>query len=153
MSRLIAESKLPDTPVKAYLALDGVWGVLQLQALDGPECGADRIKLPRTRLLVTIDDLQFHGEFAQHVEAFVELVTNEQGHVDGFFSGDFLRVGPWRLGVVIMGLGGVLPGGTGLDGAALTGAGCWCGWVLAPSDLSGITIICLPLLWKRRGAI
>ena len=64
-------------------------GGLQLQALDGPECGADRIELPRTRLLVTINDLQLHGEIAQHVESFVELVTNEQGHVDGFFSGGF----------------------------------------------------------------
>ena len=48
---------------------------LQLQTLDGPECGSDRIKLPRTRLLVTIDDLEFGGEIAQQIEAFVELVT------------------------------------------------------------------------------
>ena len=44
-------------------------------------------------------------------------------------------------------------GGTGRDGGMLTGAGCWtaCAWVLVPSYLSGITIICLPLLWKRSG--
>ena len=76
----------PDTPVKAYLALCGFGVVLQLQALDGPECGADRIELSRTRLLVTINALQFGGEIAQQIEAFVELVTNEQGHVDSFFS-------------------------------------------------------------------
>lgn len=49
---------------------------------------------------------------------------------------------------VIIGLGGGAGGGTGLDPGMITGAGCWfaCGWVLAPSDCSGITIICLPLL-------
>ena len=49
---------------------------------------------------------------------------------------------------VITGLGGGAGGGTGLDAGMITGAGCWfaCGWVLAPSDRSGITIICLPLL-------
>ena len=62
---------------------------LQFQTLDGPECGADRIELSRTRLLVTINALQFGGEIAQQIEAFVELVANEQGHVDSFFSGGF----------------------------------------------------------------
>ena len=39
-------------------------------------------------------------------------------------------------------------GGTGRDGGMITGAGCWFagGWLLAPSDRSGMTIICLPLL-------
>ena len=56
---------------------------------------------------------------------------------------------------VIMGLGGGAGGGTGRVGGMFTGAGCWFagGWVLAPSDRSGMTIICLPWLWKRRGAI
>lgn len=67
---------------------------------------------------------------------------------------DFPSVGldPSGMGVVIMGRccwGGAAGLGT-LCGAALTGAGCW---VLAPSALSGMTIICFPLLWKRRGAI
>jgi len=70
---------------------------------------------------------------------------------------DSLGVGPSDVGFVIMGLccGGGAGGGTGLDGGMFTGAGCWFagGWVLAPSDRSGMTIICLPWLWKRRGAI
>ncbi len=31
----------PDTPVRAYLALCEFGDGLELQALDGPECGAD----------------------------------------------------------------------------------------------------------------
>ena len=60
---------------------------LQFQTLDGSECGSDRIELSRTRLLVTIDDLEFGGEFAQQIEAFAKLVTDGQGHIDSFFSG------------------------------------------------------------------
>ncbi len=60
-----------------------------------------------------------------------------------------LGVGPSDVGFVIIGLlcGGGADGGTGRDGGMLTGAGCWfaCGWLLAPSDRSGMTIICLPL--------
>ena len=67
----------PDTPVRAYLSLCGVGIALELQALDRPECGADRIELSRTRFLVTIDALQFSGEIAQQIEAFVELATND----------------------------------------------------------------------------
>ena len=72
--------------------------------------------------------------------------------------GDFdsLGVGPSDVGFVIMGLlccGGGAGGGTGLDGGMLTGAGCWFVCGSSPLDLKGMTIICLPWLWKRRGAI
>ena len=60
-----------------------------------------------------------------------------------------LDVGPSDVEFVIMGLlcGGGAGGGTGLDGGMFTGAGCWFAgaWLLAPSDRSGMTIICLPL--------
>ena len=63
-----------------------------------------------------------------------------------------LAVGPSEVGVVIMGrfCWGCAAGRGTLCGAALTGAGCV---GLFPSDLSGITIICLPFVWKRKGAI
>ncbi len=58
---------------------------------------------------------------------------------------DSLGGGPSDVGFVIMGLccGGGAGGGTGLDGGMFTGAGCC--WGSSPLDLSGITIICLPL--------
>ena len=34
---------------------------LQLQALDGPKCRADRIKLPAAGPLLTVDELQLQG--------------------------------------------------------------------------------------------
>ena len=66
--------------------------------------------------------------------------------------GDLDSVCPSEVGVVIMVLlgGGGAGSGAALGGAAFTGAGCV---GLFPSDLSGITIICLPFVWKRKGAI
>ena len=56
--------------------------------------------------------------------------------------------GPSEVGFVIMSLGGGAGGETGRGGGMFTGAGCGIagGGVLAPSERSGITIICLPLL-------
>ena len=67
---------------------------------------------------------------------------------------DSLDVGGSEVIMGFLSWGGA-GGETGLDGGMFTGAGCWFagGWVLAPSDRSGMTIICLPWLWKRSGAI
>ncbi len=58
--------------------------------------------------------------------------------------------GPSEVGFVIMGFlsAGGAGGRAGRGGGMFTGVGCWFvgGWVLAPSERSGITIICLPLL-------
>ena len=61
-----------------------------LQPLDGPESGSDRLHFTSTGFLVAIDGFQFHGQIAQQVESIVELVTNEQSHVYGFFHWSFL---------------------------------------------------------------
>ena len=94
------------------------------------------LRVDGTRLLVTIDDLQFHGEIAQHVEAFVELVTNEQGHVDGFFSGRFRFVGCGSFGCGICD-----------HGSSLLWGWCWRwnrpGW--RHVDRSGL-LVCLWLI-------
>jgi len=63
---------------------------LDLQPLDGPESGSDRLHFTSTGFLVAIDGFQFHGQIAQQVESIVELVTNEQSHVYGFFHWSFL---------------------------------------------------------------
>ena len=65
----------------------GVWFDLQLEALQAAQSGAQGVELAAAGLLVAIDGFELHGQIAQQVEAFVELVTNEQGHVDGFFHG------------------------------------------------------------------
>ncbi len=69
------------------------WDGLDLHSLDGPESGSDRLHLPGTGLLVAVDGFEFHGQITQQVESIVELATNEQGHVDGFFHGVFGFVG------------------------------------------------------------
>ena len=58
---------------------------LNLQPLDGPESGSDRLHFTCAGLLVAVDRFQFHRQISQQVESIVELVTNDQGHVDGFF--------------------------------------------------------------------
>ncbi len=73
-----------------------VFGVgSDLQALDRPERGSDRLNFAGTGFLVAVDGFEFHGEITQQVESFVELVSDEQGHVDGFFRWCFLVVGCW----------------------------------------------------------
>ena len=70
-----------------------MWVGSDLQALDGSEGGSDRLHFTGTGLLVAVDGFEFHGQITQQAEAFVELVSDEQGHVDGFFRWCFLVVG------------------------------------------------------------
>jgi hypothetical protein len=72
-----------------------IWVGSDLQALDRPESGSDRLHFTGTGLLVAVDGFEFHGQITQQVESIVELVTNEQSHVDGFFRWCFLVVGCW----------------------------------------------------------
>ena len=72
-----------------------MWVGSDLQALDGSEGGSDRLHFTGTGLLVAVDGFEFHGQITQQAEAFVELVSDEQGHVDGFFHWGFLVVGHW----------------------------------------------------------
>jgi len=69
-------------PPSGFVVGDG----LDLQALDGLESGPDRLHFPGTGFLIPVDGFQFHGQIAQQVESIVELVPNEQSHVDGFFN-------------------------------------------------------------------
>ena len=71
----------------------GLWFGLQLEALQAAQSGAHGVELAAAGLLVAVDGFELHGQIAQQVEAFVELVSNEQGHVDGFFHGVFGFVG------------------------------------------------------------
>ena len=66
---------------------------LDLQPLDGPESGSDRLHFPGAGFLIPVNGFEFHGQIAQQVESIIELVTNEQGHVDGFFHSAFLFAG------------------------------------------------------------
>jgi hypothetical protein len=66
---------------------------LDLQPLDGAKRRSDRLHFTCAGFLVAIDGFQFHGQVAQQDESIIELVTNEQGHVYGFFHGVFLFVG------------------------------------------------------------
>jgi len=95
----------PDTPVRARLALeaqaDWVFDVgSDLQPLDGPESRTDGVHFPGAGLLLTVDAFELEGQIAQQVESFVQLVPEEQGHVDGFFRGRFLSFGGrwWCVG-------------------------------------------------------
>jgi len=83
----------PDTPVKARLALCGLVVGLNLQSLERPKRGADRLHFPGIHLLLTIGELQFQAEVTQHVEAIVELVADGEAQVDAFFDGGFRTVG------------------------------------------------------------
>ena len=84
--------KGPDTQ-HAHPAPVSVWFGLQLEALQAAQSGAHGVELAAAGLLVAVDGFEFHGQIAQQVETFVELVSNEQGHVDGFFHGVFGFVG------------------------------------------------------------
>ena len=70
-----------------------IWVGSDLQALDGPKRGSYRLHFAGTGLLVAVDGFEFHGQITQQVESIVELVSDEQGHVDGFFHGVFGFVG------------------------------------------------------------
>ena len=98
MSRLIAEPKLPDTPVNACLALWGLWVRLQLQALDGPKRGADRIELPAAGPLLTVDELQLQGEVTELIETVLKLVAKLVCCFDGLFDGRCWSFGGCLIG-------------------------------------------------------
>ena len=83
----------PDTPVKARLALCGWMVDLNLQSLERPKRGADRLHFPGIHLLLTIGELQFQAKVTQHVEAIVELVADGEAQVDAFFEGGFGPIG------------------------------------------------------------
>ncbi len=83
----------PDTPVKARLAHCG-WVVrLNLQPLERPKRGTNRLHFPGIHLLLTIGELQFQAEVTQHVESIVELVADGETQVDAFFDGGFGTIG------------------------------------------------------------
>ena len=77
----------PDTPIKVHLALWCWWFVLELQALDGPKCRADRIELPAAGPLLSVDELELHGEVPELIETVLKLVAELVGGFDGLFDG------------------------------------------------------------------
>ncbi len=78
------------------LALLG-FGGLELHDLELAKGAANGLQILCRVLVVTIDALQFDRQVAEKIKSFVELVSDLQGHVDGFFHGCFGSVGKWRF--------------------------------------------------------
>ena len=85
--------KSPCPSMKKDMGLGFVVGDrLDLHSLDGAKRGSDRLHFTGAGLLIAVDAFELHGQIAQQVESIVEPVTNEHGHIDGFFHGRFLAV-------------------------------------------------------------
>ena len=87
------ERKSPCPSMKKDMGLGFVVGDrLDLHSLDGAKRGSDRLHFTCTGLVIPVDAFELDRQIAQQVESIVEPVTNEHGHIDGFFHGRFLAV-------------------------------------------------------------